>query len=37
MTKLCCIGQPQFLGVSSVAFTGSLLIALKRAGLLAMR
>jgi len=39
MTKLCYFNQgiASFLSVPSVVFTGSLLVAVKRAGLLVMR
>jgi len=39
MTKLCCYIQdnPPFLSVASAVFSGSLLVALKRAGLLVMK
>jgi len=40
ITKLCYFNQnnpPPFRSVPSVAFTGSLLVDLKRAGLLVMR
>jgi len=38
MTKLCCFSQDnlQFLSIPRVVLTGSLLVALKRAGLLVM-